>query len=260
MDKRPRQHGFSLLETLLAVSTLAVGMVFVAGTFMAGIYFTSLSTERTIAAVASDEALAKVRLYGLDPSDPNLETDEFVSYDALATIPADEFLYPSHADAAARQYSWMALCKRAAADSRLVQITVFVCRHAGNDARYWVRASDEGFPNLEQGDVPRPLRIRITQDASSAEDEVSIIDSVTSDQIDENTFANDGATLVDDQTGQIYRVLQRYREPPERIKLDRPWTGGDVDAPADGWVWVVPRSVAGGRSPLVAVYQKVLRF
>jgi len=260
MDKRPRQHGFSLLETLLAVSTLAVGMVFVAGTFMAGIYFTSLSTERTIAAVASDEALAKIRLYGLDPSDPNLETDEFVSYDELTTIPADEFLYPSHADAAARQYSWMALCKRTAADSRLVQITVFVCRHAGTDARYWVRASGDGFPNLEQGDLPRPLRIRITQDAGSAEDEVSILDSVTSDQIDEHTFANDGATLLDDQTGQIYRVLQRYREPPERMKLDRPWTGGDVDSPAGGWVWVVPRPVAGGRSPLVAVYQEVLRF
>lgn len=260
MSKRPRQDGFSLLETLLAVSTLAIGMVFVAGTFMAGIYFTSLSTERTIAAVASDEALLKIRLYGLDPSDPNLETDEFVSYEELATIPADEFLYPSHTDAAARQYSWTALCKRTAVDSRLVQITVFVCRHAGTDARYWVRASGDGSPELEQADLPRPLRIRITQSAGSAADEVSIIDSVTSDQIDEYTFANDGATLLDDQTGQIYRVLQRYREPPERIKLDRPWTGGDIAASAGGWVWVVPRPVAGGRSPLVAVYQKVLQF
>lgn len=260
MDKRPRQHGFSLLETLLAVSTLAVGMVFVAGTFMAGIYFTSLSTERTIAAVASDEALAKIRLYGLDPSDPNLKTDEFVPYDELTTIPADEFLYPSHADAAARQYSWMALCKRTAADSRLVQVTVFVCRHAGTDARYWVRAADEGFPNLEQSDLPRPLRIRITRNAGAAADEVSIVDSVTSDQVDETTFLNDGATLLDDQTGQIYRVLQRYREPPERIRLDRPWRDGDADASGEAWVWVVPRPVAGGRSPLVAVYQEVLRF
>ena len=260
MSKRQRQDGFSLLETLLAVSTLAIGMVFVAGTFMAGIYFTSLSTERTIAAVASVEALAKIRLYGLDPADPNLETEEFVSYEKLTTIPADEFLYPSHPDDAARQYSWTALCKRAAVDSRLVQITVFVCRHAGTDARYWVRASGDGSLELEKADLPRPLRIRITQSAGLAADEVSIIDSVASDQIDEYTFANDGATLLDDQTGQIYRVLQRYREPPERIKLDRPWTGGDIAASAGGWVWVVPRPVAGGRSPLVAVYQQVLRF
>jgi len=260
MKKQPRQDGFSLLETLLAVSTLAVGMVFVAGTFMAGIYFTSLSTERTIAAVASDEALVKIRLYGLDPSDPNLETDEFVSYEKLTTIPTDEFLYPSLAGDTARQYSWRALCKRLGADSHLVQVAVFVCRHAGTDARYWVRASGDGSPELEQADLPRPLRIRITQSAGSAADEVSIIDSVTSDQIDEYTFANDGATLLDDQTGQIYRVLQRYREPPERIKLDRPWRDGDADARGEAWVWVVPPPVAGGRSPLVAVYQEVLRF
>jgi hypothetical protein len=260
MNKRPRQDGFSLLETLLAVSTLAVGMVFVAGTFMAGIYFTSLSTERTIAAVASDEALAKIRLYGLNPDDPNLKTQEYVPYDELATIPADEFLYPSLADDAARQYSWMGLCKRMGAGSRLVQITVFVCRRAGTDAMYWVRTSDAGSSSLEQGTLPRPLRIRITQGTGSAEDEVSIVDSVTSDQIDENTFANDGAMLVDDETGQIYRVLQRYREPPERIKLDRPWSGADIASSTGGWVWVVPRPVAGGRSPLVAVYQEVLRF
>lgn len=260
MSKRPRQHGFSLLETLLAVSTLAVGMVFVAGTFMAGIYFTSLSTERTIAAVASDEALAKVRLYGLDVNDPNLKTDEFVAYDELATIPADEFLYPSLADSTTRQYSWMALCKRMGAESRLVQVTVFVCRHAGTDARYWVRASGASPAGLEQGALPRPLRISIAQASGSADDEVSIIDSMISDGVDENTFANDGAMLVDDETGQIYRVLQRYAESRDRIKLDRPWSGADISSASGASVWVVPRPVAGGRSPLVAVYQKVLRF
>jgi hypothetical protein len=261
MNKRPRQHGFSLLETLLAVSTLAVGMVFVAGTFMAGIYFTSLSTERTIAAVASDEALAKIRLYGLDLNDPNLKTDSFVSYDELATIPADEFLYPSLTDSTTRQYSWMALCKRMGAGSRLVQVTVFVCRHAGTDARYWARGPGaDPTEDLEQGPLPRPLRIAIAQDSGLADDEVSILDTVASDEVDENTFASEGTMLVDDKTGQIYRVLQRYVEPPDRIKLDRPWSGADIGSAAGGRVWVVPRPVAGGRSPLVAVYQEVLRF
>jgi hypothetical protein len=256
MDKNSRQHGFSLLETLLAVSTLAVGMVFVAGTFMGGIYFTSLSTERTIAAVTADEAFAKIRLYGLDPNDPNLATDTFVAYDELATVPTDEFLYPSVAEDIARQYSWMALCRRMGADSRLVQVTVFVCRHTGNDTRYWVRASDA----LEQGALPRPVRIPIVRETGAANDEVSIVDAVASDGIDENVFANDGAILVDDATGQIYRVLQRYREPSNRIQLDRPWSGGEIGGSAETAIWVVPPSVAGGRSPLVGVYQQVMRF
>jgi len=260
MKKQPRQDGFSLLETLLAVSTLAVGMVFVAGTFMAGIYFTSLSTEQTIAAVASDEALAKIRLYGLDPDDPNLTTDALVAYEDLTTVPVEEFLYPSLAGDTARQYSWRALCRRLGADSHLVQVTVFVCRHAGTDARYWVRASGADSSALEQGALPQPLRIRIAQDAGSALNEVSIVDVVTSDRTDETTFADDGTMLVDDETGQVYRVLQRYREPPERIKLDRPWDGGDIAPPAGGGVWVVPRATAGGRSPLVAVYQRVVWF
>lgn len=260
MKKRSRQQGFSLLETLLAVSALAVGMVFVAGTFMAGIYFTSLSTERTIAAVASDEALAKIRLYGLDPDDPNLKTDGFVAYDELVSIPAAEFLYPSLADGAARQYSWMALCRRMSGGSRLVQVTVFVCRHAGTDARYWVRPSDSDASGLEQGPLPRPLRIAIGQETDFAEDEVSILDTGASDEVDESVLASDGTMLVDDGTGQIYRVLQRYREPPDRVRLDRVWSGADIDSAAGAQVWVVPRPVAGGRSPLVAVYQEVLRF
>ncbi len=261
MNQRTRQHGFSLLETLLAVSTLAVGMVFVAGTFMAGIYFTSLSTERTIAAVASDEALAKIRLYGIELDDPNLKTDEFVAYDELTTIPAAEFLYPSLTDGTTAQYCWTALCRRMGEESRLVQVTVFVCRRAGADARYWVRPPGaDPTEDLEQADLPRPLRITIAQESGLANDEVSMVSTLASGEVDENTFVSDGTMLLEDETGRLYRVLQRYAAPPERIKLDRPWEGADLGASAGGQVWVVPRPVGGGRSPLVAVYQEVLRF
>ena len=259
MDKRPRQHGFSLLETLLAVSTLAVGMVFVAGTFMGGIYFTSLSTERTIASVAADEAFVKVRLYGLDLDDPNLKTDEFIAYDELTAIPTFEFLYPSINGDGVGQYSWTALCRRMDGDSRLVQVTVFVCRHAGAEARYWVPASG-GSATFEPGLLPRPLRITVVRETGSASDEVSIPQVVGSGGIDENAFAGEGAVLLDDETGQVYRVLQRYREPSNRVQLDRPWTGPDIGASTGADVWVVPRPVAGGRNPLVRVFQQVVRF
>ena len=87
MKRRTRQHGFSLLETLLAVSTLAIGMIFVGGTFLTGIYLATVSTEQTIATVVADEALVKIRLYGLDADIP---ADECALYTELVDIPTSE--------------------------------------------------------------------------------------------------------------------------------------------------------------------------
>ena len=47
----------------MAVGIMAVGMVFIAGVFPVGIHFTTIATERTIAAVVADEAFAKIKLY-----------------------------------------------------------------------------------------------------------------------------------------------------------------------------------------------------
>lgn len=262
MKRKSRQSGFSLLETLLAVSTLAVGMIFVGGTFLTGIYFATVSTERTIATVAAGEAFAKIRLYGLDPNDPNLTTDGFVPYEEIVTIPSSEKLYPS-IDAnstSIREYSWTALCKRAGPASRLVEITVFLTRRTGTNARFWVRGAGTDVLDLEESELPRAVRINVVQGAGDEDDELTIEDAVSSDGTDEETFINDGATIVDDRTGEIYRVLERYDEPSDRIKLDRPWTGAVSTASEGDGVWVVPRPVSGGRSPQVAVYQEVLRF
>jgi Tfp pilus assembly protein PilV len=260
MTENRRQAGFSLTETLLAVSTLAIGLMFIAGTFLTGMYFSTLSTERTIAAVAADEALAKVRIYGLDPNNAGLKTDGFVPYETLVTIPAEEYLYPSTREEPARQYSWAVICKRVSAGSRLVQCTVFVSRQTA-DATYWVRKSGTDWPQLGTTDLPRPVRVNLVQDAALANtNEVLMKDAVPTDTIDELAFIVDGSVLVDDKTGQIYRVLERYASQPDKARLDRPWTGGVLSSPAGGWVWVVPPAASGGRDPIVAVYQEVLRF
>jgi Tfp pilus assembly protein PilV len=262
MTKTRTFTGFSLTETLLAVATLAIGLTFIAGTFLTGVYFSTTSTERTVAAVAADEALAKMRIYGLDPNNANLKTDGCVLYDELVTIPAEEYLYPSTPEEPARQYSWAALCRRMGPASRLVQCTVFISRQTAG-ATYWARRSGADWPQLGTAspDLPRPVRVNLIQDANAVNpDEVTIQDAVTTDTVDERTFINDGAVLVDDQTGQIYRVLERYADPPDRVKLDRPWAGGAIAAAAGGWVWVIPPAASGGRNPTVAVYQEVLRF
>lgn len=266
------------METLLAVGTLAVGLLFIGGTFMTGVYFAGLSTERTIASVAADEAFAKIRLFG-EPNMVGLSTTAFLPYDGriapkvtikdktgrsttvTAAMSDSEYLYPSNGETSAGQYSWAAICKRVGAKSRQVEFTVFISRKASVNSKYWVRKTGTAAPGLASSDLPRPVRVTITQDpASMANNEVAIVDAVATDGIDERAFINDGASLVDDATGQIYRVLERSPTQPDRIRLDRPWTGGTIVPPAGGGVWVVPPPISGGRNPLVAMYQKVIRF
>lgn len=54
MRESYKNRGFSLTEVLLSVGILAVGMIFIAGVFPVGIYFTTIATERTIAAIVAD--------------------------------------------------------------------------------------------------------------------------------------------------------------------------------------------------------------
>ena len=260
MNGKHRQPGFSLIETMLAIGTLAIGMVFVAGTFMAGVYFASVSTERTIANVVTDEALAKIVLYGLDPNDAKMKVGGFVPYEDIRTIAANEFLYPSASNGSTGQYSWSAVCRREHSGSRLVEFTVFVSRLVGPSTRYWVRGTGSAWPQLQQTDLPHPVLVNVVRAAGMAANELSVKDAVSSDTTDESTFLDEGSIIVDDATGQIYRVLQRYAATPDRVRIDPSWPDDRPAAPAGVWVWTVPRPVSGGRNPLVAVYQKVIGF
>jgi hypothetical protein len=66
---------------------------------------------------------------------------------------------------------------------------------------------------------------------------------------------NDGYIIIDDETGQMYRVLERYPQTDWIIKLDRDWEGKPS---AD--VWVIPPAIGGGASPCVGVFQRIMRF
>ena len=241
MKNKQQYRGFSLVEVLLAVGTLAIGMIFIGGTFLTGIYFATISTERTIAAVAADEAFAKIKLYGINLTDPNLLVDQLTPFEELTTVAAEEFTYPSITSLPRKQYYWSALCRQIGSDptNRLVQVTVFVSRKVGNNTTY-------------PGGAQKPVPIRVdVSTVTGAGNENKLTINAASEQM----YINGGSTIADNQTGQLYRVFKRDPIAPNIILLDRAWLGQVSTS-----VWVVPPPIGGGRYPCIAIYQKVIRF
>ncbi len=240
MKKIRRHNGFSLTEVLLAVGTLAIGMIFIGGTFMTGIHFSTIATERTIAAAATDEAFAKIELFGVNLADPNLATDKLTPFEMLNPIAANEFTYPSTTGSSEKQYYWSALCRPVYPGdaNRLVQVTVLVSRKVGSGTMYPGGASK-----------PTPVQVGVSTVPGAGNENMLVIDSPT-----EQAYINGGYTIVDSRTGMLYRVLRREIDAPNTVILDSIWQG-EADS-----VWVIPPPVGGGRYPCIAVYQKVIRF
>jgi len=245
MRSERNKYGFSLMEVLLAVGTLSIGMIFVAGVFPVAIYFSTEATEQTIAAVVADEAFAKIRLYGGGAGSillSQLPPTGSIAFSDVMAVEPNEFAYPSYpnADILQSRYCWSALCRRVG-DTRLVQVTVFVSRRTGSGMRY----RDPAEPVDGRVPYPMPVDVGVPEVLES---------NVLRIQAGGETFINDDYTIVEDQTGRLYRVLERRPAPnDDTIVLDRPWQGGDL-------VWVVPPPAGGGRYPCIAVYQKVIRF
>jgi prepilin-type N-terminal cleavage/methylation domain-containing protein len=237
MRHNARQAGFSLTEVLMAVAILATGMLFVGGTFMLGVYYSTRATEQTIAAVVAEEAVNKIRLYGLDANDPgqvirSTGLTRYVHDGGRKAVPVDQFRYPSAAvETFDKQYTWSALCRWTDPDveSHLLQVTVFVCR------------------GLTAGDVLTPDRLEVRGvSGAGKEDQVQFVGGAAG-QIYERSV------LVDDATGQVYRIVEELaQEGTVRLNLD--WQGG-----ATGAVWAMRRPASGGRNPCVAVFQTEVR-
>jgi type II secretory pathway pseudopilin PulG len=238
MKKRRQYRGFSLTEVLLAVGTLAVGMIFISGTFLTGIHFSTISTERTIAAVVAEEAFAKVRLYGVNLTDPNLAVNQQTRFESLSLIADDEFAYPSTKTLTEKHYYWSALCRPVYSGSanRLVQVTVFISRKVGSTTAY-------------PGGAARPVPVQVDVSGAIGDRILTITGDIQ--------FINDGYTIVENAAGNIYRVVERGVDPahPEQITLarDELWQGGDS-------VWVIPPPVGGGKCPCIGIYQKLISF
>lgn len=252
MNYELKNKGFSLTEVLMAVGIFSVAMIFIAGAFPVAIHFTTIANEQTIAAVVADEAFAKIRLYGVNPSDPNMRFNHQMPFEnvKVTDINSDEFAYPSDW-AVGKQYYWSAICRRIEGND--VQVTVFVSRKIGAGTKYYVR-DYTNWPVLMTIDYPQAVLLEVQAGGASDEIVINEFDNFNNPPY-ENTFVNDGYTIVEDSTGRIYRALQRYGSPAGTVQLDK-----DFVYPTPGYVWVIPPPVNGGRYPCVGVFQKVIRF
>ena len=264
MNYELRNKGFSLTEVLMAIGIFSVAMIFIAGAFPVAIHFANIASEQTIAAVVADEAFAKIRLYGVNPADPNMLSGptrprQVPFYNVRAAdIDPNEFAYPSDS-AVDKQYYWSAICRKI--DVNDVQVTVFVSRKIGAVAEYYVR-DYTNWPKLVTVRYPAAVPVWVQFQAGDNKDEIIVRDIYTLDDIKDWTFINDGCTIVEDSTGQVYRVLQKYVDTAgtNRAQLDKVWNVNGTYPPVNNYIWVIPPPVNGGRYPCVGVFQKVIRF
>ena len=242
MKSERKYRGFSLTEVLLAVGTFSIGMIFIAGVFPVAIHFTTIATERTKAVIVADEAFAKIRLYGVSLADPNLIYNQLTPFESVVLNPINynEFAYPStDTGIMQKHYYWSALCRQV--DVSNVQVTVFVSRKIGSGTMY---VGGQNWPVLVPVSVSGVFGNR----------------ELTIQNLLDKTFINDGYTIIGNESGRLYRVLERYVPPSDGtilLDIDRVW---GLDNPPPNEVWVVPPPIGGGRYPCIAIYQKVIGF
>jgi hypothetical protein len=238
MGKSRRYCGFSLIEVLLAVGTLAIGMIFIGGTFLVAIHLSGVSAERTTATIVANDAFAKIRLFLSNPT-------AYPSDSHIRFWPSDpnEFAYPSTKTLGHKQYFWSALCRRDPNDPRTLQTTVFVSRKVGAGTRYR-DPSDPLNPNKWIG---WPVAMRV--DVSGAIGDPVL--TITGDP----SWIGTGYTIVENSTGELFRVVNQGPGPQIALDPDKPWRWNGA-----GVVWVVPPPVGRGKGPCIAVYQGEVRF
>ncbi len=88
----------------MAAGILAVGFMLVAATFPVGTKLTVLTTERTVAGMAANEAIVKIQLYGIDTA--KLSADEMVLFSAEILDPVKRLELFDQVDTIATANGW----------------------------------------------------------------------------------------------------------------------------------------------------------
>lgn len=252
MVKGAKNKGFSLTEVLIAAGILMMGFALVANMFPLGVKLTTLATEETIGVIAAKEAVAKVKLYGVDlPA--LLAAGGMVDFEDVSAIPEEEFYYPSTtAPKEEKRYCWSALVR---ADGIGVEVFVFVSRKAGSGARFPWWDGSSGVWRTD-GSLPKPVPILITAAGALGDadtDEIEVVDPTLA------YLVSEGATLVDSATGNKMRVMVREKAvagDTSYRKLVLRDENFERTTAFPRYIWVVPPSSSGGRYPCILVHSE----
>jgi prepilin-type N-terminal cleavage/methylation domain-containing protein len=245
MNSAAKHNGFSLTEVLMAVGILTVGMLLIATMFPVGIYLTAVASERTMAAIVADEAFAKIQFYSIVGASNDSNNcydwgDEM--YDANE-IAESEFAYPSVDPCSnSSQYYWSALYRKTpgnAADKQY-QITVFVARKTNPGLTY----EDNGGSGSSSS---RPVPIMIPAPGLKDLPELTI-------SAGNENLVNPPTTIIDNETGRLYRIVKRGDGGNTIVTLDRPLEENIAT------IWLIPPPQSGGKNADVEVYQRIIKF
>jgi hypothetical protein len=237
MTRRYAQAGFSLTEVLLAVATLTIGMVFIGGTFFVGVHFSARSFEEGVGSIVARNAVGMIRLYGVNPADPNLESGKVVDFTDVAPVNlklgTDDFVYTYNP-----QFRWDAVLQRLPNTVDLYGVTVFVSR--------WNR--DETYPPQLEAHTVEVLDNRF-------------IDPNTGEGLYQGQWVVDGG-----DRNRIYRVVRSRADSsqPGDWELTPAPTGESADKSAfDMEIWSVfpnPKGLSGIQSRIVYVLKDEVRL
>jgi prepilin-type N-terminal cleavage/methylation domain-containing protein len=282
MNRQIRHNGFSLTEVLIATGILALGLVMIAMAFPVGVKLASIATERPVGVVAGNEALAKMRLYGIKPfsdnaswnrppNDPNKTcTDYWLVYANAATAQQmtvsqidDQRCYPSLVpQPQERRYYWSALVRRADSNTNQIQATVFVCRMLGMGSSYFIidgvtTSPRYGKVNGNTGLMPVPVKVQVQKLVSAIYPNrvLKILPDFAGNP--EYNFFKEGSMLLEDSNGQICRVIEMKDLDADQNRdliLQNDYNGPAIG----GFVWVVPPAVGSSRNPCIDIVQTVL--
>lgn len=284
MKKRDKQFGFSLTEVLIATAILAVGLMMIAMAFPVGVKLTSIATERTIGAVAANEAFAKFQLYIADPNGdvncsgipqsrqvnlpeiaPLMLASELDTLLLPVTNPDSnsiELWYPSVVPVKDKKYHWSVLARRTGTNE--LQLTAFVTRLMDGAAGYYDMVGAQATPFLGW---PVPVIVNVgINPADANEVKVDLTSPLSYKSVAVASeilgFFTEGCTIVDDLTGDIYRVVELKDSDAvignETLVLNRQYY--DQNGDNKGLIWVVPPAVGSTRNPCIAVQQRIVRF
>jgi hypothetical protein len=110
---------------------------------------------------------------------------------------------------------------------------------------------------------PQPVKLDCSFDNSNPakirELKIRVTPFFTIQEVDK--FMTEGATIVGDQLGGIYRVVERKDMDGDGIRevvlLNKDWQD---DLTATPQIWVVPPAVGSSRNPCIFVEQRIVSF